>query len=213
MSDKPTPCIHGRNFCLECHCVKHDKANCQTCTEWYAEAPKPRCHIFGCTIPRGIPHEHPAGVSAVMRDPVAPLNADERAELERYRASAENDLDEDAKRLREALIHQARGMQCASPGSPLYDRAMGTNYYVVPADGPMVPGIKLRDSLMMAGKPRRAADFHGVNIVEDLPRSSLGMPGWDRPQRLKLVQIIGRIALSVGVASILILSAMTAGWL
>lgn len=47
-----------------------------------------RCPVFGCTIPRGIPHQHPAGVSAVMRDPAAPLSADERAELERLRADA-----------------------------------------------------------------------------------------------------------------------------
>lgn len=173
----------------------------------------PKCPVFGCTIPRGIPHEHPAGVSAVMRDPTEPLNADERAELERYRAAAENDLDEDAKRLREALIHQARGMQCVAPGSPLYDHAMGTNYYVVPADAPMVPGPKLRDALLMAGKPRRAADFYDVNIVEDLPRSSLGMPRWDRPQRLTLVQIIGGIVIAVGAASVVILMAMSAGWL
>lgn len=46
---------------------------------------KPKCPVFGCTIPRGIPHEHPAGVSAVMRDPALPLNAAERLELDAYR--------------------------------------------------------------------------------------------------------------------------------
>lgn len=131
---------------------------------------KPKCPVFGCTIPRGIPHEHPAGVSAVMRDPVAPLNADERAELERYRAAAETDIGEDAKRLRDALISQARGMQCVAPGSPLYDRAMGTNYYVVPADAPMVPGRKLRDALVLAG--HKPGDTLTFEEVKPAPRRS-----------------------------------------
>lgn len=46
---------------------------------------KPKCPVFGCTIPRGVPHKHQGGVSAVMRDPAEPLSSDERAELERYR--------------------------------------------------------------------------------------------------------------------------------
>lgn len=46
---------------------------------------KPKCPVFGCSIPRGIPHSHPAGVSSVMRDPHAPLDETERSELERLR--------------------------------------------------------------------------------------------------------------------------------
>lgn len=106
---------------------------------------KPKCPVFGCTIPRNIPHSHPAGVSAVMRDPVAPLNADERAELERFRA----DLAE----------MRTRGMSAAEAGTSIHEamlqietsrrlREEGT--YVV-RDVPMVPGRKLRDALLMAG--------------------------------------------------------------
>lgn len=206
----------------------------------------PKCPVFGCTIPRGIPHEHPAGVSAVMRDPVAPLSADERAELERYRAAAETDIGEDAKRLRDALINQARGMQNVGPGSQVYDLAMGTNYYVVPADAPMVPSRKLRDALLMAGiddadagrtKPlsevkeryaeNKATASIVVNELSDAAldellakkRSEFGLTvsDWTEVRRLSVVQIAGRIAtgivIAVGAASVVILMAMSAGWL
>jgi hypothetical protein len=40
-----------------------------------------------------------------------------------------NTLTDDEIRLREALINQQRGMQNCAPGSPLYDKLMGTNLY------------------------------------------------------------------------------------
>lgn len=109
---------------------------------------KPKCPVFGCTIPRGIPHEHPAGVSAVMRDPVAPLSATERAELERLRADA-------------AVMRNA-GMNAVVIGTKMHEAFLQSEAlrqfceehpatYVVPADAPMVPGRKLRDSLMLVG--------------------------------------------------------------
>lgn len=111
---------------------------------------KPKCPVFGCTIPRGIPHEHPAGVSVVMRDPVAPLSADERAELESFR------------RERDWLTRE--GLKAFSKHST----------YVVPEDAPLVPGRKLRDALLMAGIERRpetehqfATVFNGKEFVAD----------------------------------------------
>lgn len=207
MSDKPTPCIHGRNFCLECHCVKHEKANCQTCTEWNAAAPKPKCPVFGGTIPRGIPHEHPAGVSAVMRDPVPPLTDHERA-------------------LADAFRH-GHGFVMDGKHVP------ADSVFLVPDDAPMLPGRKLRDSLLMAGTSptvRSTATVDGLEVVMEAnygpaPKSldqrhdwhGITVSEWDEVRSLSVAQIAGRIAtgivLAVGVASILILSAMTAGWL
>lgn len=38
-------------------------------------------------------------------------------------------LNEDELRLREGLFAQARGMQNIAPGSPLYDKVIGTNHH------------------------------------------------------------------------------------
>lgn len=120
---------------------------------------KPKCPVFGCTIPRGIPHEHPAGVSAVMRDPAGPLDADERAELERYRA-------EDVQDRRTVFVRSNLNnkphisledmlARYAEPGSLGDEPIPRSNVYIVPYDAPMVPGRKLRDALVLAGhKPR-----------------------------------------------------------
>ncbi len=192
----------------------------------------PKCPVFGCTIPRGIPHEHPAGVSAVMRDPVAPLTGIERAELERLRASAEEDMNEDANRLRESLFNQARGMQNFGPGSKVYDQVMGTNYYVAHVEAPMVPGRKLRDALMMAGTNAKFVTVLGESPYDDQlkknhedlmsnygpePKILDQRHDWTEVRRLSVVQIAGRIAtcivIAVGAASVVILMAMSAGWL
>lgn len=74
---------------------------------------KPKCPVFGCTIPRGIPHEHPAGVSAVMRDPAEPLNRDERAELEWLRAQSRHTEILAAGKARHESILAASNIQMA----------------------------------------------------------------------------------------------------
>lgn len=89
-----------------------------------SDKPKFRCHVYGCTIPAGIFHEHDRvaeNYAAVMRDPVAPLTADERAELESFRREAllreyANEQLARNKR-REALYAQATAMQNAYPSS------------------------------------------------------------------------------------------------
>lgn len=108
---------------------------------------EPKCPVFGCTIPRGIPHEHPAGVSAVTRDPVAPLSADERAELESFR--------------RERDFMTRHGLKTFSKQS----------MYVVPADSPIHAGRKLRDALLMAG--HKPGDTLTFEEVKPAPRRTL----------------------------------------
>lgn len=135
-----------------------------------------KCPVFGCTIPRGIPHEHPAGVSAVMRDPVAPLNATERAELESFRREAllrEYANEQLARnKHREALYAQAMAMQNTYPfglgqntqanaeeqrlrnyrNNALFDIAAVTpSVYVIPADSKIFGGRKLTQALLEAG--------------------------------------------------------------
>ena len=165
MNNRPNPCAHGRHFCIECHG--------QTA---------PACPVFGCTIPRGIPHEHPAGVSAVMRDPAAPLSAYERAELLALRREAALRLHaQQMQRQQHMAIQQAQYMQnpwgmlglgmqynphTATGQAHAMDQlmrnhrdealfqvaAMAPTVYVVPEDAPMVPGRKLRDALLGAGQ-------------------------------------------------------------
>lgn len=124
---------------------------------------KPKCPVFGCTIPRGIPHEHPAGVSAVMRDPAAPLNADERAELERYRAEDERDRRtvflRHNKNSKPTISLADMHARYAKPGSLRDESIRRSNIYVVPADAPMVTGRKLRDALLEAGQ------YHAVEAL------------------------------------------------
>lgn len=157
MSDMPTKCLHGRNFCLECH-GDHRPDD---------PAPKPRCPVFGCTIPRSIPHSHPAGAYMVMRDPVAPMSRVEREHLKALSEAAQN----------------GAGFTLDGKFVP------GSDVYVVPADAPMVPGRKLRDALLMAGHNvehfdkakkateeaigfRRGPDFYDVNIIKPKERRS-----------------------------------------
>lgn len=98
----------------------------------------PKCPVFGCTIPRGIPHEHPAGVSAVMRDPGAPLTGIERAELQyhRHQAAARNQMEFNKMATAAMAISEVEQQM----------RDIGVH---VIRDAPMVPGRKLRDSLIM----------------------------------------------------------------
>lgn len=103
---------------------------------------KPKCPVFGCNIPRGIAHEHPAGVSAVMRDPAQPLNASERAELEQLRAH-----------VRQAELLTAARM----PG-----------VYVVPDDAAIHAGRKLRDALLLAGQLKAVEDIEQSISIEPL---------------------------------------------
>jgi hypothetical protein len=145
---------------------------------------KPKCPVFGCTIPRGIPHEHAAGVSAVMRDPVAPLTRDERAELE------------DLRLLRAATglegWERTQSMSSTEVGTLIHDVLFQAeafkkfsnehpSYYVVPADAPMYCGRKLRDVLLMAGH----------KIIEDNESYILTSPP---PHRRSLPSLIARFA-------------------
>lgn len=58
MNDKPKPCMHGRRFCLECHCdvdpSKIDRTQ--------------RCTAPCCTIPTSIFHAHPDEETEAMLD-------------------------------------------------------------------------------------------------------------------------------------------------
>lgn len=159
-------CIaHGLSACEECHAViEFEKSPTRTFV----------CPVFGCTIPRGIPHEHPAGVSAVMRDPVAPLNADERAELESFR------------RERDWLTRE--GLKAFSKQS----------MYVVPEDAPIHAGRKLRDVLVQAGIERRpetehqfATVWNGKEFVADVYGIDFGKDPAPAPRRT-LAQSIGK---------------------
>lgn len=219
----------------------------------------PKCPVFGCTIPRGIPHEHPAGVSVVMRDPAGPLDAFERAELERYRAEDEQDRRTVFVRSnlnsKPYISLEDMHARYAEPGS-LRDEAMHrNNVYVVPADAPMVPGRKLRDALLMAGQNMQQPDEVMIVAADEALRmemneaayvdgmrfefksgtpntgdpitpdeieqriSELALAGadWERPKCPPLVRTAGRFMAwifgAIGVIAILILSAMTAGWL
>jgi len=101
---------------------------------------KPKCPVFGCTIPRGIPHEHPAGVSAVMRDPADQLNANERIELlyHRHLALVRNQME--FNKMANAVMAQSE-----------VERQMRDTGVHVIRDAPMFPGRKLRDALLLAG--------------------------------------------------------------
>lgn len=140
---------------------------------------KPKCPVFGCTIPRGIPHEHPAGVSAVMRDPSAPLNADERAELESFR--------------RERDFMTRQGLKAFSKHS----------MYVVPEAAPIHAGRKLLMARQMGKEiefehkewcrlrrldPVTLEALEVLDARELLANSMLPTPG------RTLAQSIGRIA-------------------
>lgn len=174
----------------------------------------PKCPVFGCTIPRGIPHEPPAGVSVVMHDPVAPLNADERAELEELRRNAIWRTSLWANEKARAEIEDSVFMY--GPGLPVEGKK-------IPVGTPLNPGRKLRDALLMAGHNDQlpAGQAPGNAFADGLDKRhdwhGITVSDWTEVRRLSVVQIAGRIAtgivLAVGVASILILSAMTAGWL
>lgn len=138
-----------------------------------------RCPVFGCTIPRGIPHEHPAGVSAVMRDPVAPLNADERAELEQLRARVRN--------------------------SELLTAPKLPGVYVIPEGAAMVPGRKLRDALLMAGHNVERLDM-AREAALDAMQCDLGVVFAKAPEpRRTMAQSVGKfMAWMFGIPALLL---------
>ena len=166
-----------------------------------------RCPVFGCTIPRGIPHEHPAGVSVVMRDPVAPLNADERAKLEAFRANKFRGLVEsgDAAPCRGALdAYVTRGQSAIEAGNQIHElllqaevlkrfRKEHPGIHVVPADAPMVPGRKLRDALLMAGHKIIEDDGNYVLTSPTAPRRSFLRDMFQVPHR-SFAHLVGHIA-------------------
>jgi hypothetical protein len=54
------------------------------------DKPKFRCGFYGCPMPAGVKHHHPLTGPAIIRDPSAPLDDVERAELELYRQIERN---------------------------------------------------------------------------------------------------------------------------
>lgn len=190
---------------------------------------KPKCPVFGCTIPRGIPHEHPAGVSAVMRDPAGPLDADERAELEALRAklSAGNAVflgctPEQFQDLQDMQSRQNSTLSVESRLDAPIEESLLIQKATMP-ENPMTGGRKLRDALLMAGhNDRLPAGMQQGNSFADVidqrrERNGIDASEFTEARRLSVVQIACRIAtgivLATGVALILILSAMNAGWL
>lgn len=175
---------------------------------------KPKCPVFGCTIPRGIPHEHPAGVSAVMRDPVEPLNADERSELESLR-----------RQIVGIKHHPINGFSCHDngPGLTFSDQYPG-GIYVVPTDAPMVPGRKLRDALLEAGQSRAISDASNIQLAmmteimnAPLRQLAIDIQGIDLgkepapEQRRTLAQSVGKIAAWVVSIPVLVLATLAIG--
>lgn len=84
------------------------------------DKPKLRCGFYGCPMPAGVKHHHPLTGPAIIRDPSAPLDDVERAELEMFRAIERN-----------VLYRQVAGMQNSvdtsgwaemQNASPLLDR-------------------------------------------------------------------------------------------
>ena len=184
-------------------CMKHGLSTCEECSIAEGTSAKPKCPVFGCTIPRGIPHEHPAGVSVVMRDPVAPLNADERAELEAHRRMNAIRMNADEqKRQHEAYLyaqaHQnawglfglgqkhPQGMAASQMHAEeqrarnmrdealFHIAAMTPTVYLVPADAPIHAGRKLRDVLLMAGTSSMVGSTATVDGVEIITEATCG---------------------------------------
>ena len=77
---------------------------------------KKRCNFYGCTIPAGIAHHHPLN-GPVMRDPSAPLDDVERAELEMYRAI---DRNVDLRGIHE-MQNKNIDMIVSKPNHPIFD--------------------------------------------------------------------------------------------
>lgn len=123
-----------------CHRCKQKKA--QFAAEIAATYPKPKCPVFGCTIPRGIPHEHPAGVFVVMRDPAQALTSDELAEINSFRNLQNVGFGTPAH------INKMAACQAGNAFS-------GRDVYVVPADAKIHGGRKLTQALLEAGRSHR----------------------------------------------------------
>ena len=164
-----------------------------------------RCPVFGCAIPRGIPHEHPAGVSAVMRDPVAPLSANERIELlyHRHLASVRNQME--FNKMASAVMAQSE-----------VERQMRDAGAHVIRDAPMVQGRKLRDALLLAGHKIIEDDGNYVLTSPPAPRRSFLRDMFQVPHR-SFAHLVGHIAFAVacgaGFVLALFMLAVAMGWL
>lgn len=174
---------------------------------------KTKCPVFGCTIPRGIPHEHPAGVSAVMRDPAEPLNAFERGELDAYRRMNRIQSHAEERKRQQASFLQVQSMQNSwglgqntQPGAQeqlmhhrqkeamlqvaMYCAEPIPNVYVVPSDSNIHVGRKLRDALLEAGT-LPAADLFGARDMQNPTGDKAVDLVFTPPKRRTLAQSIG----------------------
>ena len=157
------------------------------------EVSKFRCMVYGCTIPAGIFHEHPAD-APVMRDPSEPLNAFERGELDAYRRMNRIQSHAEEQKRQQAALLQAQSMQnswglgqSTQPGAQeqlmrhrqeeamlqvaMYCAEPIPKVYVVPAGAPIHAGRKLRDALLMAG--HKPGDTLTFEVVKPVPRRTL----------------------------------------
>tara|TARA_R110000868_G_C10972674_1_gene770759 strand:+ start:27222 stop:27899 length:678 start_codon:yes stop_codon:yes gene_type:complete len=146
-----------------------------------SEVSKFRCMVYGCTIPAGIFHEHPAD-APVMRDPSGPLDAFERAELIALRREAALRFHAQQQQRQSMAFQQAQAMQNAWPfgsAQQFPDNATGQAHaadqladairygfsfhqdgrhvpikdvYVVPEDAKIHGGRKLTQALLDAGQ-------------------------------------------------------------
>ena len=163
------------------------------------EVSKFRCHVYGCTIPAGIFHEHPS--APLMRDPNKPLDAHERAELDQLRREARQR--QHTEQHRAFLYAQSHQNAFASLGMGLqhdpdtataqaraadqladairYGYAFSQNgqyipvkdVFVVPEGAPIHGGRKLTQALLEAGRIRREnADLGVVFNEAPTPRRS-----------------------------------------
>lgn len=158
---------------------------------------KPKCPVFGCNIPRGIPHSHPAGVSSVMRDPYAPLTLDERAELETFR--------------RERIWMTQEGLKAFSDSASYCSGFTLGGKHVEPSDVYLDPADELHSGLSFMSLDEFTRQRQMRQEMEAAERRALMQP------RMTFVKIVGRICLMVaiafGLSSALVLIAMSAGWL
>lgn len=74
-----------------------------------------------------IDKHQPCGVPGCLNCAPPPFGYMGQAQILNQQAT---ELTDDEKRLRDFLLDQARGAQNITPGSPLYDRLMGTQGYV-----------------------------------------------------------------------------------
>lgn len=168
-----------------------------------SEVSKFRCMVYGCTVPAGIFHEHPTDAPVIRDPaaPLNAFERDELNAYRRM-GRIQSYAEEQQKLAQHRALLQAQAMQNSWPyGSAqqhwgglgqntqlnaeeqrmrnhrdaalLHVAAMTPPVYVVPAGAPMVPGRKLTQALLEAGRIRRETADLGVVFNEaPAPRRS-----------------------------------------